>query len=141
MTRLLVAALVVSIWLNPARAEEPKDILNVSYDVSRELYADIDKAFAAKYKAEIGKDITINQSHAGSSKQARAVLEGLPADVVTFNQFTDVQVLHDAALRRLRTRRFGNLSHRVQPHRRKRQLPRTFSCVSLGSGASLPRCC
>ena len=64
-------------------------------DVSRELYADIDKAFAAKYKADTGSDITINQSHAGSSKQARAVLEGLKADVVTFNQVTDVQVLHD----------------------------------------------
>ena len=95
MTRLLIAALIVSIWLNPAQAEEPKDILNVSYDVSRELYADINKAFVGKYTAETGKDITINQSHAGSSKQARAVLEGLRADVVTFNQCTDVQVLHD----------------------------------------------
>jgi sulfate transport system substrate-binding protein len=95
MIRLVIAALIGSIWLNPALAEEPKDILNVSYDVSRELYADINKAFVAKYKAETGKDITINQSHAGSSKQARAVLEGLRADVVTFNQFTDVQVLHD----------------------------------------------
>ena len=45
--------------------------------MSRELYADIDKAFNAKYKADTGTDITINQSHAGSSKQARAVLEGL----------------------------------------------------------------
>ena len=79
----------------PAFAEEPKDILNVSYDVSRELYADINKAFIPKYKADTGKDLTINQSHAGSSKQARAVLDGLKADVVTFNQFTDVQVLHD----------------------------------------------
>jgi sulfate transport system substrate-binding protein len=52
-------------------------------------------SFAAKYKADTGTDITINQSHAGSSKQARAVLEGLKADVVTFNQVTDVQVLHD----------------------------------------------
>ena len=79
----------------PAFAEEPKDILNVSYDVSRELYADINKAFIPKYKADTGNDLTINQSHAGSSKQARAVLDGLKADVVTFNQFTDVQVLHD----------------------------------------------
>ncbi len=76
-------------------ATGPSDILNVSYDVSRELYADIDKAFAAKYKADTGGDVTINQSHAGSSKQARSVLEGLKADVVTFNQVTDVQVLHD----------------------------------------------
>jgi len=48
-----------------------------------------------QYKADTGKDLTINQSHAGSSKQARAVLDGLKADVVTFNQVTDIQVLHD----------------------------------------------
>ena len=96
MTKLLaIAAAAAILWLSPASAEGPTDILNVSYDVSRELYADIDKAFAAKYKADTGTDITINQSHAGSSKQARAVLEGLKADVVTFNQVTDVQVLHD----------------------------------------------
>jgi sulfate transport system substrate-binding protein len=95
MTRLLVALAAVLLWLSPAVAEEPKDILNVSYDVSRELYADINKAFIPKYKADTGNEITINQSHAGSSKQARAVLDGLKADVVTFNQVTDVQVLHD----------------------------------------------
>jgi sulfate/thiosulfate transport system substrate-binding protein len=95
MTRLLVAFAALSLWLNPALAEEPKDILNVSYDVSRELYADINKAFIPKYKAETGNEIAVNQSHAGSSKQARAVLDGLRADVVTFNQVTDVQVLHD----------------------------------------------
>jgi sulfate transport system substrate-binding protein len=94
---LTAAAVFATIWLSPAAAEEPRDILNVSYDVSRELYADIDKAFVAKYKADTGKDITVNQSHGGSSKQARAVLDGLAADVVTFNQVTDIQVLHDQA--------------------------------------------
>ena len=63
--------------------------------MSRELYVDINKAFIPKYKADTGNELIINQSHAGSSKQARAVLDGLKADVVTFNQFTDVQVLHD----------------------------------------------
>jgi sulfate transport system substrate-binding protein len=95
MLRYLAAVIAISLWLAPAAAEEPQDILNVSYDVARELYADINKAFVAKYKADTGKDLTVNQSHAGSSKQARAVLDGLPADVVTFNQVTDVQVLHD----------------------------------------------
>jgi sulfate/thiosulfate transport system substrate-binding protein len=95
MTRYLALTVAVSLWLNPAAAEEPNDILNVSYDVSRELFADIKKGFIAKYKADAGADIAINQSHAGSSKQARAVLDGLRADVVTFNQVTDVQVLHD----------------------------------------------
>jgi sulfate transport system substrate-binding protein len=73
----------------------PKDILNVSYDISRELFAEINVAFQKYWKAKTGQDVTINQSHAGSSKQARAILEGLAADVVTFNQTTDVQVLHD----------------------------------------------
>ncbi len=95
MTRLFAALVAISLLVRPAIAEEPKDILNVSYDVSRELYVDINKAFIPKYKADTGNEIVINQSHAGSSKQARAVLDGLKADVVTFNQFTDVQVLHD----------------------------------------------
>jgi sulfate transport system substrate-binding protein len=89
---LALAALGLAV---PARAVEPNSILNVSYDVARELFAEIDKAFIAKYKAETGKDLDIEQSHGGSSAQARAVLEGLEADVVTFNQVTDVQVLHD----------------------------------------------
>ena len=96
MSKLLAAIVVATgLWLSPALAQAPNDILNVSYDVSRELYEAINKAFIAKYKADTGADITINQSHAGSSKQARSVLEGLKADVVTFNQVTDVQVLHD----------------------------------------------
>ncbi|MGV1015120.1 MAG: sulfate ABC transporter substrate-binding protein, partial [Methyloceanibacter sp.] len=93
---LTTIAVAFALWLGPATADDgPNDILNVSYDVSRELFADINKAFIAKKKAETGKDITVNQSHAGSSKQARSVLEGLKADVVTFNQVTDVQILHD----------------------------------------------
>ncbi len=65
---LAITAVGFALWLGGANAAEaPTDILNVSYDVSRELYVDIDKAFAAKYKADTGKDITINQSHAGSS--------------------------------------------------------------------------
>ena len=83
-----------------ARADEvaaaaPGDILNVSYDVGRELFAEINPVFQAKWKAEKGADVTINQSHGGTSKQARSILEGLQADVVTFNQVTDVQLLHD----------------------------------------------
>ncbi|MDA5194309.1 thiosulfate ABC transporter substrate-binding protein CysP [Alphaproteobacteria bacterium LMG 31809] len=76
-------------------AKEPTSILNVSYDVSRELFAKLNPVFAAEWKAKTGKTIDVKQSHGGSSKQARAVLEGLPADVVTFNQVTDIQVLHD----------------------------------------------
>jgi sulfate/thiosulfate transport system substrate-binding protein len=96
MTKLImVLALAAVSFAVPARAEDPGSNLNVSYDVARELFAEIDRAFIAKNKAETGKDLEIEQSHAGSSAQARAVLEGLEADVVTFNQVTDVQILHD----------------------------------------------
>ncbi len=58
-------------------------ILNVSYDPTRELYKDINKAFAERWKGKTGQTVTINQSHGGSGKQARAVIDGLQADVVT----------------------------------------------------------
>jgi sulfate transport system substrate-binding protein len=67
----------------------------VSYDIARELFAQINPAFAAAWKARTGQDIKVDQSHGGSSRQARAVLEGLQADVITFNQVLDIQVLHD----------------------------------------------
>jgi sulfate transport system substrate-binding protein len=68
-------------------------LLNVSYDVSREFYKDIDAAFVASYKKTTGQDIKIDQSHGGSSAQARAVNDGLEADVVTMNTTTDVDFL------------------------------------------------
>jgi sulfate transport system substrate-binding protein len=68
-------------------------LLNVSYDVAREFYKDINTAFVASYKKTTGKDIKIDQSHAGSSAQARAVNDGLEADVVTMNTTTDVDFL------------------------------------------------
>ena len=80
----------------PAAAQD--SILNVSYDVSRELFGEVNPAFAKAWKAETGRDVTIDQSHGGSSKQARAILEGLPADVVTFNQVTDIDVLAEGGL-------------------------------------------
>lgn len=68
-------------------------LLNASYDVAREFYKDINVAFAANYKKTTGKDIKIDQAHGGSSAQARAVNDGLEADVVTFNTSTDVDFL------------------------------------------------
>ena len=68
-------------------------LLNVSYDVAREFYKDYNAAFAAHYKKTTGKDVKIDQAHAGSSAQARAVNDGLAADVVTFNTTTDVEFL------------------------------------------------
>jgi len=68
-------------------------LLNVSYDVARELYKEINPAFQKSWKQQSGEDVTINQSHGGSSKQARSVLDGLEADVVTMNQASDIDVL------------------------------------------------
>ncbi|MBB4094246.1 sulfate ABC transporter substrate-binding protein [Ochrobactrum pecoris] len=92
---ILYAALALGLGSAPVHAQEPTEILNVSYDIARELYEQVNKAFIADWKTKTGEDLTVNQSHAGSSKQARSILEGLEADVVTFNQVTDVQVLHD----------------------------------------------
>ena len=67
----------------------------MSYDVAREFYKDINPAFIASYKKATGKDIKVDQSHAGSSAQARAVADGLDADVVTMNTTTDIDFLAD----------------------------------------------
>ena len=68
-------------------------LLNASYDVSREFYKDVNAAFIASYKKSTGKDIKMDQSHGGSSAQARAVNDGLDADVVTMNTTTDIDFL------------------------------------------------
>jgi sulfate transport system substrate-binding protein len=73
-------------------------LLNVSYDVARELYKDINPAFASAYKKSTGVDVTVKQSHGGSSKQARAVADGLEASVVTMNQANDIDMLADRGL-------------------------------------------
>jgi sulfate transport system substrate-binding protein len=88
----IVLTLALALAATPAAAQ-PTDILNVSYDIARELYASINEAFIPYYAEQTGTQLTVNQSHAGSSTQARAILEGLQADVVTFNQVTDINVL------------------------------------------------
>ncbi|URQ59873.1 thiosulfate ABC transporter substrate-binding protein CysP [Pantoea alhagi] len=72
------------------------ELLNSSYDVSRELFTALNAPFIQQWDEKHPNDkLTIRQSHAGSSKQALAILQGLKADVVTYNQVTDVQILHD----------------------------------------------
>lgn len=68
-------------------------LLNVSYDVSRELYKDINASFIGYWKVKTGELVTVNQSHGGSSKQAGAVIGGLEADVITMNQAPDIDIL------------------------------------------------
>lgn len=89
---MLGAALALVVSPLSISAEEQK-LLNVSYDVTREFYRDYNEVFAKYWKGKSGKDVLVDQSHGGSSKQARAVLDGLEADVVTFNQSTDLDIL------------------------------------------------
>src|ERR1017187_7043006 len=86
---LIVAAGSVSLAAGAVK------LLNVSYDPTRELYQDINAAFAKQWKAKTGQEVTISQSHGGSGAQARAVLDGLQADVVTLALAYDIDVLAD----------------------------------------------
>lgn len=92
---LLAVALALGLAA-PAAAQDR--LLNVSYDISRELFEALNPAFAAHWQETTGRTVTIDMSHGGSSRQARAILEGLNADVVTFNQETDIDVLAEGGL-------------------------------------------
>jgi sulfate/thiosulfate-binding protein len=78
-------------------AGNPLTLLNVSYDPTRELYKEINTAYAAYWKAKVGQTITINQSHGGSGKQARSVIDGLQADVVTLALAADIDEIASRA--------------------------------------------
>jgi sulfate transport system substrate-binding protein len=91
MRRLLFAAAAV-LWAGAAHAADVT-LLNVSYDPTRELYVDFNKAFAAAYQKETGKSVEIRQSHGGSGAQARAVIDGLQADVVTLALAYDIDAI------------------------------------------------
>lgn len=97
--RLTLAALAALLLPLAVQAQVPTaPLLNVSYDISRELYKQINPAFAAAWKAKTGQSVTLNQSHGGSSKQIGSVIGGLEADVVTMNQATDIEPLVEKGL-------------------------------------------
>ncbi|HSF28978.1 MAG TPA: sulfate ABC transporter substrate-binding protein [Candidatus Tectomicrobia bacterium] len=79
-------------------SEKAVALLNLSYDPTRELYQDLNAAFAKAWKEQTGRVVTINQSHGGSGKQARAVIDGLEADVVTLALAYDVDAIAEAGL-------------------------------------------
>jgi sulfate/thiosulfate transport system substrate-binding protein len=81
----------------PSAAQTQQSILNVSYDPTRELYREYDAAFANYWRAKTGQIVAINQSHGGSGKQARAIIDGLDADVVTLALAYDIDAIHDHA--------------------------------------------
>jgi sulfate/thiosulfate transport system substrate-binding protein len=87
-----VAAATLSLSALPAAAKDVT-LLNVSYDPTRELYQDFNKAFAAHWKAKTGDTVSVKQSHGGSGKQARSVIDGLDADLVTLALAYDIDVL------------------------------------------------
>ena len=89
----VLALLVLGFATYTTQAAEVK-LLNVSYDPTRELYKDYNTVFAKYWKAKTGDDVSISQSHGGSGKQARSVLEGLEADVVTLALAYDVDQLY-----------------------------------------------
>jgi sulfate/thiosulfate transport system substrate-binding protein len=92
---ILTGLLVVA---GTASAAGPIELLNVSYDPTRELYQDFNAAFAKYYQAKTGKAVEVQQSHGGSGKQARAVVDGLEADVVTLALAYDIDAIAESGL-------------------------------------------
>lgn len=89
--------LIVSNLLSSTLAHAETTLLNVSYDVTREFYKDFNTSFTKYWKEKTGETVIIKQSHGGSSKQARAVAEGLEADVISMNQAPDIDILYERA--------------------------------------------
>ena len=92
------ASLAVAVALSVSAQAQDVTLLNVSYDPTRELYQDVNAAFARYWQGKTGKAVTIQQSHGGSSKQARAVLDGLEADVLTLALAYDIDAVADGNL-------------------------------------------
>jgi sulfate/thiosulfate-binding protein len=90
---LLLATVAAALAVAPAHAEVA--LLNVSYDPTRELYKDFNDAFARHWKEKTGQTLSVRQSHGGSGKQARSVIDGLEADVVSLALAYDIDALHE----------------------------------------------
>jgi len=96
----LAAAVALALPLapSPAGAQQGLALLNVSYDPTRELWRDLNAAFTKRYAQESGAQLTIKQSHGGSGTQARAIIDGLPADVATLALWPDTDAIRKAGL-------------------------------------------
>src|SRR3712207_2009581 len=100
MALIQIITFVLAFLIGPAaisRAADPVSLLNVSYDPTRELYQEFNAAFAKHWLTKTGQTVSIKQSHGGSSKQARAVIDGLQADVVTLGLAYDVDAIAEKA--------------------------------------------
>ena len=98
LTGLLSVFAVILLTVQPASAAGPVTLLNVSYDPTRELYQDYNAAFAAHWQNSKGEAVTVKQSHGGSGKQARSVIDGLEADVVTLALAYDIDEIQGKGL-------------------------------------------
>ncbi|MGA2278196.1 MAG: sulfate ABC transporter substrate-binding protein, partial [Terracidiphilus sp.] len=87
----IIAAIILIVSASLVHAQT--HLLNVSYDPTREFYEEYNRIFAQHWKATTGQDVVINQSHGGSGKQARAVIDGLEADVVTLALAYDIDAI------------------------------------------------
>jgi sulfate transport system substrate-binding protein len=96
-SKRIFSALALSVLAQAAGAADVT-LLNVSYDPTRELYQDFNAAFAKQWKAKTGDNVTVKQSHGGSSKQARTVIDGLEADVVTLGLGYDIEAVAEKGL-------------------------------------------
>jgi sulfate transport system substrate-binding protein len=94
ISRLLSTLVLASAGLSTLAFAQSVSLLNVPYDPTRELYGEFNAAFAKHWKAKTGQDVTIKQSHGGSGKQARSVIDGIDADVVTLALAGDIDALH-----------------------------------------------
>jgi sulfate transport system substrate-binding protein len=92
--KILAASALLAVAGLAAAQTVPVTLLNVSYDPTRELYSEFNAAFAKHWKAQTGQDVTIKQSHGGSGKQARSVIDGIDADVVTLALAGDIDALY-----------------------------------------------
>src|SRR5688572_2244552 len=93
-----VAIALVPLMVGSAQAQKTVTLLNVSYDPTRELYEEYNALFTKHWRAKSGQTVTVRQSHGGSAKQARTVMDGLQADVITLALAYDVDALADRKL-------------------------------------------
>ena len=119
LRKTFLHSLAATALLAPLLAAHPAfaadvTLLNVSYDPTRELYQDVDAAFARHWKAKTGDSVTVKQSHGGSGKQARAVIDGLPADVVTLALAYDIDAISEKGL--IAQNWQQRLAHRSAPY-------------------------
>ena len=91
----LIATTALALGLTALAAQAQVSLLNVSYDPTRELYVEFNQAFARHWKAKTGQDVSFKQSHGGSGKQARSIIDGLDADVATLALAADTDALHE----------------------------------------------